>query len=176
MSSRPLRFTVRASFAIAKSVSAKALATDQPSPRDSYSFIHFCIDNGTSLSSALPAFPSRKNRPLRPKAIDRINPSKESTPANRCREQRLFFSDCLTDLMVGTGRFELPTPRTPSECSTRLSHVPTQSSRLVRAGFRGPIKCTPARPCSRLWAVVQFERYGRQRRARASARTYIEQN
>ncbi len=32
--------------------------------------------------------------------------------------------------MVGTGRFELPTPRTPSECSTRLSHVPTQSSRL----------------------------------------------
>src|ERR1700739_4691045 len=28
-------------------------------------------------------------------------------------------------LLVGTGRFELPTPRTPSECSTRLSHVPT---------------------------------------------------
>ena len=28
--------------------------------------------------------------------------------------------------MVGTGRFELPTPRTPSECSTRLSHVPTR--------------------------------------------------
>ena len=28
--------------------------------------------------------------------------------------------------MVGTGRFELPTPRTPSECSTRLSHVPTE--------------------------------------------------
>src|SRR5271156_2947056 len=27
--------------------------------------------------------------------------------------------------MVGTGRFELPTPRTPSDCSTRLSHVPT---------------------------------------------------
>ncbi len=34
--------------------------------------------------------------------------------------------------MVGTGRFELPTPRTPSECSTRLSHVPTQSSRPMR--------------------------------------------
>ena len=31
----------------------------------------------------------------------------------------------LLNLMVGTGRFELPTPRTPSECSTRLSHVPT---------------------------------------------------
>jgi hypothetical protein len=29
--------------------------------------------------------------------------------------------------MVGTGRFELPTPRTPSECSTRLSHVPTMN-------------------------------------------------
>ena len=27
---------------------------------------------------------------------------------------------------IGTGRFELPTPRTPSECSTRLSHVPTR--------------------------------------------------
>src|ERR1039458_6480817 len=33
--------------------------------------------------------------------------------------------------MVGTGRFELPTPRTPSECSTRLSHVPT--GRWVRS-------------------------------------------
>src|SRR5438270_5006401 len=33
--------------------------------------------------------------------------------------------------LVGTGRFELPTPRTPSECSTRLSHVPT----LVRSGW-----------------------------------------
>ena len=32
--------------------------------------------------------------------------------------------------MVGTGRFELPTPRTPSECSTRLSHVPTYSRGL----------------------------------------------
>ncbi len=32
-------------------------------------------------------------------------------------------------LLVGTGRFELPTPRTPSECSTRLSHVPTRRFR-----------------------------------------------
>src|ERR1700722_12591611 len=32
--------------------------------------------------------------------------------------------------MVGTGRFELPTPRTPSECSTRLSHVPTRQKLL----------------------------------------------
>src|ERR1700736_5293513 len=32
--------------------------------------------------------------------------------------------------LVGTGRFELPTPRTPSECSTRLSHVPTETSQL----------------------------------------------
>ncbi len=32
--------------------------------------------------------------------------------------------------MVGTGRFELPTPRTPSECSTRLSHVPTMKKPL----------------------------------------------
>jgi hypothetical protein len=34
--------------------------------------------------------------------------------------------------MVGTGRFELPTPRTPSECSTRLSHVPTNRKPLLK--------------------------------------------
>jgi hypothetical protein len=34
--------------------------------------------------------------------------------------------------MVGTGRFELPTPRTPSECSTRLSHVPTRTRKDFR--------------------------------------------
>ncbi len=41
--------------------------------------------------------------------------------------------------MVGTGRFELPTPRTPSECSTRLSHVPTQGKTgpQLRTGFWG---------------------------------------
>jgi hypothetical protein len=40
--------------------------------------------------------------------------------------KRKFVSGLI--LMVGTGRFELPTPRTPSECSTRLSHVPTKST------------------------------------------------
>ena len=30
--------------------------------------------------------------------------------------------------MVGMGRFELPTPRTPSECSTRLSHIHVEST------------------------------------------------
>jgi len=34
--------------------------------------------------------------------------------------------------MVGTARFELATPRTPSECSTRLSHVPTVFATQVR--------------------------------------------
>ena len=34
-------------------------------------------------------------------------------------------------MLVGTGRFELPTPRTPSECSTRLSHVPTPKDSAV---------------------------------------------
>src|SRR5271157_1844053 len=49
--------------------------------------------------------------------------------------------------MVGTGRFELPTPRTPSECSTRLSHVPTQSSRFAAANrLRGLDQFTPAPP------------------------------
>src|SRR5215472_2498277 len=35
-------------------------------------------------------------------------------------------------IVVGTGRFELPTPRTPSECSTRLSHVPTGENPLLK--------------------------------------------
>jgi hypothetical protein len=39
--------------------------------------------------------------------------------------------------MVGTGRFELPTPRTPSECSTRLSHVPTRKDSADAAVARG---------------------------------------
>src|SRR5437588_12171480 len=38
-------------------------------------------------------------------------------------------------ILVGTGRFELPTPRTPSECSTRLSHVPTGFELSVRTGL-----------------------------------------
>ena len=37
--------------------------------------------------------------------------------------------------MVGTGRFELPTPRTPSECSTRLSHVPTGKDSAERSRY-----------------------------------------
>src|SRR5437868_5073658 len=39
--------------------------------------------------------------------------------------------------MVGTGRFELPTPRTPSECSTRLSHVPTGWNHGLNASVAG---------------------------------------
>jgi hypothetical protein len=39
--------------------------------------------------------------------------------------------------LVGTGRFELPTPRTPSECSTRLSHVPTGKNRPRSASGGG---------------------------------------
>src|ERR1700678_3011065 len=51
--------------------------------------------------------------------------------------------------MVGTGRFELPTPRTPSECSTRLSHVPTQWNRSASAnGSQGPNQFTPRPPSS----------------------------
>ena len=39
--------------------------------------------------------------------------------------------------LVGTGRFELPTPRTPSECSTRLSHVPTGRNPQLRSAADG---------------------------------------
>ena len=46
------------------------------------------------------------------------------TGARRRNPEHSFAKD-LSQKLVGTGRFELPTPRTPSECSTRLSHVPT---------------------------------------------------
>lgn len=41
---------------------------------------------------------------------------------------KIFVLGCLGSivlgLMVGAGRFELPTARTPSECATRLRHAP----------------------------------------------------
>src|SRR5690242_17188566 len=54
--------------------------------------------------------------------------------------------------MVGTGRFELPTPRTPSECSTRLSHVPTTAEvfcSLTPAAGRLPAPPTVLFRCAR---------------------------
>src|SRR5713101_9288952 len=42
-----------------------------------------------------------------------------------CYSERITGKPEVIGCLVGTGRFELPTPRTPSECSTRLSHVPT---------------------------------------------------
>jgi hypothetical protein len=50
-------------------------------------------------------------------------------PKNRKAAVEAASAAC--NAMVGTGRFELPTPRTPSECSTRLSHVPTYSRGLL---------------------------------------------
>jgi len=48
--------------------------------------------------------------------------------------------------LVGTARFELATPRTPSECSTRLSHVPTRLIRRRRAeGETSFYTITPAK-------------------------------
>src|SRR5208283_925469 len=55
------------------------------------------------------------------RAFPEGEPSKSQTP------------ESLPVDLVGTGRFELPTPRTPSECSTRLSHVPTGRSRSTAA-------------------------------------------
>src|SRR5712692_3089283 len=43
-----------------------------------------------------------------------------------CYSERITGKPKVIGCLVGTGRFELPTPRTPSECSTRLSHVPTR--------------------------------------------------
>src|SRR5438552_4752026 len=63
----------------------------------------------------------------------------------RAGSAKIFFSERL----VGTGRFELPTPRTPSECSTRLSHVPTlvrtRSSNGVDSEILHQDRCFPGR-------------------------------
>ena len=47
------------------------------------------------------------------------------------------------DTLVGTGRFELPTPRTPSECSTRLSHVPTRKNSTDAQSYREATRQAP---------------------------------
>src|SRR2546428_8497930 len=52
-------------------------------------------------------------------------------------------------IVVGTGRFELPTPRTPSECSTRLSHVPTAGKPLANRAAGVVFKILHQPPLSR---------------------------
>ena len=52
--------------------------------------------------------------------------------------QKLELKQKTNKKLVGTARFELATPRTPSECSTRLSHVPTQLLRR-RCAERGKL-------------------------------------
>jgi hypothetical protein len=82
----------------------------------------------------------------------------ESNNHSSAKKPRRAGSSCnsvvaprLQFYLVGTGRFELPTPRTPSECSTRLSHVPTEISPVtsdgayeensnIKGGVRGPIQ------------------------------------
>ena len=61
--------------------------------------------------------------------------------------RRLELQQKTTRRMVGTARFELATPRTPSECSNRLSHVPTVFATQVRNV--GYVYCTAkaARDC-----------------------------
>src|SRR5213594_3746681 len=58
---------------------------------------------------------------------------------------RGFATKKIGQELVGTGRFELPTPRTPSECSTRLSHVPTAGNRsaIERLGFTSKFYTSP---------------------------------
>ena len=56
---------------------------------------------------------------------ERITSQMGKLSASADERRRLETAHGKRGKMVGTGRFELPTPRTPSECSTRLSHVPT---------------------------------------------------
>ena len=90
-----------------------------------------------------------------------------SPPQKSIMEQRkstpygVLLIYTVTNSMVGTGRFELPTPRTPSECSTRLSHVPTQYSR-PGTSQRGvtPSVYTSLRLCGALWNGFVYYRDG----------------
>jgi hypothetical protein len=86
--------------------------------------------------------------------------------------------------MVGTGRFELPTPRTPSECSTRLSHVPTrkepaashpQRMGLTRGFYHQGAVRGAARFCFRSKVIGPTNLYPRGRMlASGSIRAHIE--
>src|SRR5246127_1508271 len=60
----------------------------------------------------------------------------EKDPLLRIFLKESTFRNLLILIMVGTGRFELPTPRTPSECSTRLSHVPTSQKKAAERNQR----------------------------------------
>src|SRR6266404_6876807 len=62
-----------------------------------------------------------------------------------CYSERITGKPKVIGCLVGTGRFELPTPRTPSECSTRLSHVPTAGNRsaIERLGFTSKFYTSP---------------------------------
>ena len=51
--------------------------------------------------------------------------SERSVGRQRCRSSRLRA----TDSPIGTARFELATPRSQSECATRLRHVPCSECR-----------------------------------------------
>jgi hypothetical protein len=57
--------------------------------------------------------------------------------AKQRRDEKKSIDDRQRKNLVGTGRFELPTPRTPSECSTRLSHVPTRKQPAARIAADG---------------------------------------
>jgi hypothetical protein len=77
------------------------------------------------------------------RSVDFFLPSIEYSPMI-CGLERVA-DNSLKEKLVGTGRFELPTPRTPSECSTRLSHVPTAGylSLIERLGLTSKFYTSP---------------------------------
>ena len=76
--------------------------------------------------------PARAGRPGRGRPLRIPHPARflslySQTAVGAGQERpRHFASSCeLKGKMVGTARFELATPCTPSKCATRLRHVPT---------------------------------------------------
>ena len=72
--------------------------------------------------------------------------------------------------MVGTARFELATPCTPSKCATRLRHVPSQSGcQTSRMGFQLGTGIRPipieTRVSLEKESVLRRNRYGNPRHA-----------
>src|SRR5512138_114156 len=75
----------------------------------------------------------------------------------RVHEKSLRFRRLFDDLVVGASGFEPPTPRSRTECSTRLSHAPTRTLILAepaRASKRPTRTALPRPPNEPLHFVV----------------------
>ena len=85
------------------------------------------------------------------------------------RRAGLFNSALDAEVMVGTARFELATPCTPSKCATRLRYVPSEKVTSDRVQVIG-VKRQP--PTSTLPSAPQIPQTGEAAAAQASSKSW----